>query len=160
MCGPASSAKPCTPPGSAAGRRICDGTDRRRLETAASHRCRGRLIAEARSAQNCATGGPLRAACRDRPCLVARWFLDLNARLPDNPRLFRFPGSSVVERRTVNPLVGGSNPSRGATFFFGPKTDFWHPTIAGRNSNRRQKTRRFDDAAQRRRSPFRATPKG
>jgi hypothetical protein len=25
-----------------------------------------------------------------------------------------FPGSSVVERRTVNPLVGGSNPSRGA----------------------------------------------
>src|SRR3979490_535696 len=27
-----------------------------------------------------------------------------------------FPGSSVVERRTVNPLVGGSNPSRGANF--------------------------------------------
>ncbi len=27
-----------------------------------------------------------------------------------------FPGSSVVERRTVNPLVGGSNPSRGAKF--------------------------------------------
>jgi hypothetical protein len=26
-----------------------------------------------------------------------------------------FPGSSVVERRTVNPLVGGSNPSRGAS---------------------------------------------
>jgi hypothetical protein len=29
-----------------------------------------------------------------------------------------FPGSSVVERRTVNPLVGGSNPSRGATCHF------------------------------------------
>jgi hypothetical protein len=28
---------------------------------------------------------------------------------------FAFPGSSVVERRTVNPLVGGSNPSRGAS---------------------------------------------
>ena len=46
--------------------------------------------------------------------LIGRCFLDLQARLPDNPRLFRFPGSSVVERRTVNPLVGGSNPSRGA----------------------------------------------
>ena len=43
-------------------------------------------------------------------------FLDLQARLPDNPRLSAFPGSSVVERRTVNPLVGGSNPSRGANF--------------------------------------------
>ncbi len=32
-----------------------------------------------------------------------------------------FPGSSVVERRTVNPLVAGSSPARGATsylFFF------------------------------------------
>jgi hypothetical protein len=47
---------------------------------------------------------------------AGRCFLDLQARLPDNPRLFRFPGSSVVERRTVNPLVGGSNPSRGANF--------------------------------------------
>ena len=46
---------------------------------------------------------------------VCGCFLDLNARLPDNPRLSRFPGSSVVERRTVNPLVGGSNPSRGAS---------------------------------------------
>jgi hypothetical protein len=27
-----------------------------------------------------------------------------------------FPGSSVVEQLTVNQLVGGSNPSRGATF--------------------------------------------
>lgn len=27
-----------------------------------------------------------------------------------------FPGSSVVERRTVNALVGGSNPSRGAIY--------------------------------------------
>ena len=26
-----------------------------------------------------------------------------------------FPGSSVVERRTVNPLVAGSSPARGAT---------------------------------------------
>jgi hypothetical protein len=58
----------------------------------------------------------VRTACRDRAFVIARWFLDLNARLPDNPRLFRFPGSSVVERRTVNPLVGGSNPSRGAKY--------------------------------------------
>jgi hypothetical protein len=61
-----------------------------------------------------ALGRPVSAACLDRAHLIARRFLDLNARLPDNPRLFRFPGSSVVERRTVNPLVGGSNPSRGA----------------------------------------------
>ena len=27
-----------------------------------------------------------------------------------------FPGSSVVEQLTVNQLVGGSNPSRGAIF--------------------------------------------
>jgi hypothetical protein len=49
-----------------------------------------------------------------------------------------FPGSSVVERRTVNPLVGGSNPSRGANFqnlnnaaAYGPR--------GGINSNRRHK---------------------
>jgi hypothetical protein len=65
--------------------------------------------------RNRAIEGPVPAAYRDRAWLIARSFLDLNARLPDNPRLFRFPGSSVVERRTVNPLVGGSNPSRGAT---------------------------------------------
>jgi hypothetical protein len=34
------------------------------------------------------------------------------------------------------------------------------PRPSGTNSNRRQTKRRFDDAAQRRRSPFRATPKG
>jgi hypothetical protein len=55
-------------------------------------------------------------ACRHgHACVIEGLFLDLNAPLPDNPRLFRFPGSSVVERRTVNPLVGGSNPSRGAS---------------------------------------------
>ena len=31
------------------------------------------------------------------------------------------PGSSVVEQLTVNQLVGGSNPSRGAIFLFSPK---------------------------------------
>jgi hypothetical protein len=29
-----------------------------------------------------------------------------------------FPGSSVVEQLTVNQLVGGSNPSRGAIFSY------------------------------------------
>ena len=31
-----------------------------------------------------------------------------------------FPGSSVVEQLTVNQLVAGSNPARGATFFLKP----------------------------------------
>ena len=38
----------------------------------------------------------------------------IGAPLPDNVGLF--PGSSVVEQLTVNQLVGGSNPSRGAIF--------------------------------------------
>ena len=29
-----------------------------------------------------------------------------------------FPGSSVVEQLTVNQLVAGSNPARGATFLY------------------------------------------
>src|SRR5580698_5990823 len=71
-----------------------------------------------------------------------------------------FPGSSVVQRRTVNPLVGGSNPSRGATFQNNLNNAAAYGSLDGVNSNRRQTTSRFDDAAQRRRSPFRATPKG
>ena len=38
----------------------------------------------------------------------------IGAPLPDYIGLF--PGSSVVEQLTVNQLVGGSNPSRGAIF--------------------------------------------
>ena len=38
----------------------------------------------------------------------------IGAPLPENIGLF--PGSSVVEQLTVNQLVGGSNPSRGAIF--------------------------------------------
>ena len=37
----------------------------------------------------------------------------IGAPLPGDIGLF--PGSSVVEQLTVNQLVGGSNPSRGAT---------------------------------------------
>ena len=38
----------------------------------------------------------------------------IGAPLPEHIGLF--PGSSVVEQLTVNQLVGGSNPSRGAIF--------------------------------------------
>jgi hypothetical protein len=38
----------------------------------------------------------------------------IGAPLPEQIGLF--PGSSVVEQLTVNQLVGGSNPSRGAIF--------------------------------------------
>ena len=38
----------------------------------------------------------------------------IGAPLPEDIGLF--PGSSVVEQLTVNQLVGGSNPSRGAIF--------------------------------------------
>lgn len=38
----------------------------------------------------------------------------IGAPLPGHIGLF--PGSSVVEQLTVNQLVGGSNPSRGAIF--------------------------------------------
>ena len=44
-------------------------------------------------------------------------FLDPVTPLPENPRpsiALPFPGSSAVERRTVNPLVVGSIPTRGA----------------------------------------------
>ena len=45
-------------------------------------------------------------------------FLDTAARDYAKSRAFdtpyAFPGSSVVERRTVNPLVAGSSPARGA----------------------------------------------
>ena len=40
----------------------------------------------------------------------------LNAK--DDVHRSLFLGSSVVEQLTVNQLVGGSNPSRGATFIF------------------------------------------
>ena len=39
----------------------------------------------------------------------------IGAPLPEDIGLF--PGSSVVEQLTVNQLVGGSNPSRGAINF-------------------------------------------
>ena len=39
----------------------------------------------------------------------------IGAPLPEYIGLF--PGSSVVEQLTVNQLVGGSNPSRGAIYF-------------------------------------------
>ncbi len=39
----------------------------------------------------------------------------IRAPLPEHIGLF--PGSSVVEQLTVNQLVGGSNPSRGANIF-------------------------------------------
>ena len=38
----------------------------------------------------------------------------IRAPLPEDIGLF--PGSSVVEQLTVNQLVGGSNPSRGAKY--------------------------------------------
>ena len=38
----------------------------------------------------------------------------IGAPLPEH--IGPFPGSSVVEQLTVNQLVGGSNPSRGAIF--------------------------------------------
>ena len=38
----------------------------------------------------------------------------IGAPLPEH--IWLFPGSSVVEQLTVNQLVGGSNPSRGAIF--------------------------------------------
>ena len=41
----------------------------------------------------------------------------IGAPLPEHIGLF--PGSSVVEQLTVNQLVGGSNPSRGAIYFRG-----------------------------------------
>jgi hypothetical protein len=40
---------------------------------------------------------------------------------PHPEHIGMFPGSSVVEQLTVNQLVGGSNPSRGAIF----QLDFW-----------------------------------
>src|SRR5258708_1430539 len=40
--------------------------------------------------------------------------LTSRCRFPTIRASSELPGSSVVERRTVNPLVGGSNPSRGA----------------------------------------------
>ncbi len=45
-----------------------------------------------------------------------REFLTYRPGFPTIRASLIFPGSSVVERRTVNPLVGGSNPSRGANF--------------------------------------------
>ena len=71
-----------------------------------------------------------------------------------------FPGSSVVERRTVNPLVGGSNPSRGANFkkFHVRPTAF--PDSAALIRTADIKPARFDDAAQRRRSPARRPREG
>ena len=44
----------------------------------------------------------------------------IRAPLPEHIGLF--PGSSVVEQLTVNQLVGGSNPSRGAISFNGLDT--------------------------------------
>ena len=60
-----------------------------------------------------------------RPALVAGFsFLDTAARHSAKSRAFnppcQFPGSSVVERRTVNPLVAGSNPARGANLSAAP----------------------------------------
>src|SRR3979490_3274495 len=51
-----------------------------------------------------------------------------------------FPGSSVVERRTVNPLVGGSNPSRGAKGQKGPAkpTAFHSSSLPIRTADRQQ----------------------
>jgi hypothetical protein len=49
---------------------------------------------------------------------AAGLFLDTTGPLSAKSRAFKeplmFPGSSVVERRTVNPLVAGSSPARGA----------------------------------------------
>ena len=60
--------------------------------------------------------------------------------------------SLEVTLGTVNPLVGGSNPSRGANFkLFGDAGR--DPLLVAPSSNRRRTTSRFDDAAQRRRSP-------
>jgi hypothetical protein len=41
----------------------------------------------------------------------------------------------VVERRTVNPLVGGSNPSRGANKFLASKPIFGLGVIPDENRN-------------------------
>ena len=59
---------------------------------------------------------PAMGACQKQKSAAIR------APLPEDIGLF--PGSSVVEQLTVNQLVGGSNPSRGAIFstpygFFG-----------------------------------------
>ena len=48
------------------------------------------------------------------PAQVTRDSLTCARAFPTIRASSEFPGSSVVERRTVNPLVGGSNPSRGA----------------------------------------------
>src|ERR1700733_5481158 len=72
----------------------------------------------------------------------------------------KFPGSSVVERRTVNPLVGGSNPSRGANFQKNLNDAAAYGPLDGVNSNRRQKKSRFDDSAAAMAIARRATPEG
>ena len=52
---------------------------------------------------------PAMGACQKQKSAAIR------APLPEDIGLF--PGSSVVEQLTVNQLVGGSNPSRGAKYF-------------------------------------------
>ena len=52
---------------------------------------------------------PAMGACQKQKSAAIR------APLPEDIGLF--PGSSVVEQLTVNQLVGGSNPSRGAINF-------------------------------------------
>ena len=52
---------------------------------------------------------PAMGACQKQKSAAIR------APLPEDIGLF--PGSSVVEQLTVNQLVGGSNPSRGAIYF-------------------------------------------
>ena len=51
---------------------------------------------------------PAMGACQKQKSAAIR------APLPEDIGLF--PGSSVVEQLTVNQLVGGSNPSRGAKY--------------------------------------------
>ena len=51
----------------------------------------------------------------------------IRAPLPEHIGLF--PGSSVVEQLTVNQLVGGSNPSRGAIYLAKKLKLEWLDTI-------------------------------
>ena len=55
----------------------------------------------------------------------------IGAPLPEHIGLF--PGSSVVEQLTVNQLVGGSNPSRGAIFLAKKLKFLWLGTIRSDN---------------------------
>lgn len=79
---------------------------------------RARKCLSAETGENAASGSGIGCQLKKLRLKSLR-FLDTAAPHYAKSRAFDlthlFPGSSVVERRTVNPLVAGSSPARGAT---------------------------------------------